>query len=80
MNIVTKISEWRRIKKNLTGKKIGLVTTMGNLHAGHLSLCARSSSENDLTVVSIFVNPTQFTQTNDFELYPLALIEAGQCV
>lgn len=59
------VSSWRR-----DGLSVGLVPTMGYLHEGHQSLIAKSVSENDRTVVSVFVNPIQFGPNEDLEAYP----------
>ncbi|MCW3125919.1 MAG: pantoate--beta-alanine ligase [Bacteroidetes bacterium] len=55
------------------GKNIGFAPTMGALHAGHITLIRQSRKENDVTVCSIFVNPTQFNDPKDFDKYPITL-------
>lgn len=75
MKVISKIAELQNELFDLrkAGKSIGLVPTMGALHAGHASLVERSVKENDVTVVSVFLNPTQFNDKGDLDRYPRTL-------
>nr|MBP7472803.1 pantoate--beta-alanine ligase [Prevotella sp.] len=72
MKIINKIVDLQNelFEARKEGKRIGLVPTMGALHEGHASLVNRSVKDNDVTVVSVFLNPTQFNDKGDLDRYP----------
>ena len=83
MQIIRTLTEWRQVRSSLGAASLGFVPTMGCLHPGHRQLLERAASENDFSVMSLFVNPAQFNDPADFKLYPrdeakdLALAEAA---
>jgi len=73
MILFSNIASWIQFRDTLGQKTLGFVPTMGHLHEGHLSLLRRSMEENDETLLSIFVNPIQFNDEEDFKQYPRTL-------
>ena len=72
MKIIRTVGDLRKyvVDAHDSGKSIGLVPTMGALHAGHMSLMHKARKENDVVVASVFVNPTQFNNAQDLKTYP----------
>ncbi|EIT0948407.1 pantoate--beta-alanine ligase [Staphylococcus pseudintermedius] len=74
---ITSIQEMQQLARQFhrEGKSIGFVPTMGALHDGHLTMMRQSTEDNDITVISVFVNPLQFGPNEDFDAYPRQIDE-----
>ena len=72
MKVLRSVQAWRRFRAAQTGS-LGLVPTLGGLHEGHAALIQRAGADNDIAVVSLFLNPTQFNDPTDLESYPASL-------
>jgi len=70
MKIIKSIAEFKKIRQNIKANSIGFVPTMGNLHGGHKSLIEHSVANNEITIVSVYVNPFQFDSAADSKSYP----------
>ena len=71
MLTVQSVIDVKNIVRRNHGRKIGFVPTMGALHRGHLSLLKRAKAENDFTIASVYLNPTQFNDPGDLKTYPI---------
>ncbi len=71
--IIHSVSDLKKWRAQVSQKSIGFVPTMGALHAGHEDLLSKCKNQNQLSVLSIFVNPTQFNNADDLKKYPRTL-------